>query len=171
MTALVFKFVEILKSGSRQTVSPSVQTKDIVDAEHYWIMVTQRYLVPNDKFNEWKVQFGLYIDDSVLWRCGGRLNNSSLSERAKHLILLPTGHHFISLVALDCHKRVLHGGVRDTLTEIRMRFWILRGRSILRKVLRRCTVCTRFNARPFKAPEAPPLPQFHVQEYPPFSCV
>ena len=63
VTALVFKFVEMLKSGSRQTVSPSVQTKDIVDAEHYWIRVTQQYLVQNDKFNEWKVQLGLYIDD------------------------------------------------------------------------------------------------------------
>ena len=64
VTALVFKFVEMLKSGSRQTVSPSVQTKDVVDTEHYWIRVTQRYLVQNDKFNEWKVQLGLYIDNS-----------------------------------------------------------------------------------------------------------
>ena len=87
VTALVFKFVEMLESGSRQTVSPSVQTKDIVDTEHYWIRVTQRYLVQNNKFNEWKVQLGLYIDDSGLWRCRGRLNNSSLSESAKHPIL------------------------------------------------------------------------------------
>ena len=101
----------------------------------------------------------------------GRLNNSSLSESAKHPILLPTGHHFTSLVALDFHKHALHGGVRDTLTKIQMRFWILRGRSFLRKLLRHFTVCTRFNARPFKAPEAPPPPQFRVQEYPPFSCV
>ena len=68
VTAVVFKFVEMLKSGSRQTVSPSVQTKDIADAEQYWIRVTQWYLVQNDKFNKWKVQLGLYIDDSRLWK-------------------------------------------------------------------------------------------------------
>ena len=120
--------------------------------------MTQWYLVQNNKFNEWKVQLCLYIVDSGLWRCGGKLNNSSLSENAKHPILLPTEHYFTSLIALDCHKHVMHGGVSDTLTKIRMWFWILRGRSFLRKLLRHCTVCTRFNARPFKAPEAPPLP-------------
>ena len=53
-----------------------------------------------------------------------------------------------------------------------MRFWILRGQSFLRKLLHHCTFCTRFNAWPFKAPKAPPLQQFRVQEYPaPFSCV
>lgn len=106
-----------------------------------------------------------------MWRCKGRLHNSTLSENAKHPILLPTRHRFTSLMALDCHKCVLHCGVKGTLTEIRTWFWILRGPGYLRRLLRRCTVCARFNALPYKAPEKPPLPNFRVQEYPPFSYI
>ena len=90
---------------------------------------------------------------------------------AKHPILLPSKHHITILVAQDCHKHVMHGGVKETLAELRGRFWVIKGRSFLRNLLNQCTICARIDARPYDACESPPLPQIRVKEHPPFNCV
>ena len=70
-----------------------------------------------------------------IWRCGGRLGNLDLSHDARYPILLPKGHQFTSLVIRRAHQRVLHSGVKDTLTEIRSRYWIPRGRGAVRQFI------------------------------------
>lgn len=39
----------------------------------------------------------------------------------------------------------------------------------MRSILHRCVVCKKLEGIPFRAPHAPPLPSFRVQEEPPFS--
>ena len=62
----------------------------------------------------------------------------------------------------------MHGGVKATLTELRSQFWILKGRSFVKQLLRKCNVCKRFEGKPYHAPQPPPLPQFRVERSPPF---
>eukprot|EP00731_Ephydatia_muelleri_P005954 Em0003g202a len=169
VTAIVYKFIQVLKMRRRGTeASVRLEAKDIIDAELYWIRIAQEMLLQDEKFTMWKTQLGLYLDDLGLWRCKGRLSNAELPMDAKHPILLPSKHHITILVAQDCHKHVMHGGIKETLAELRGRFWIIKGRSFLRNLLHQCTICARINARPC---ESPPLPQFRVREYPPFNCV
>ena len=70
---------------------------------------------------------------------------------------------------MDCHKRVLHNGVKDTLTEICARFWVVKGRSVVKQIIRRCTICRRIEGLPYRPPKPPPLPRFRVAEEPPFT--
>ena len=65
----------------------------------------------------------------------------------------------------------MHGGVRETLTEMRSKFWIVKGRQFLRTLLSKCKVCKRFNSKPLIGPPPPPLPDFRVQTAPPFSFI
>ena len=65
----------------------------------------------------------------------------------------------------------MHGGIKETLTELRARFWVVKGRSLVRKVLRQCVRCMRYNGRPYSAPNPPPLPHFRVNASPPFSSI
>ena len=165
VTAIVYKFIQVLKMRRRGTeASVRLEAKDIIDAELYWIRIAQEMLLQDEKFTMWKTQLGLSLDDLGLWRCKGRLSNAELPMDAKHPILLPSKHHITILVAKDCHKHVMHGGVKETLAELRGRFWIIKGRSFLRNLLHQCTICARINARPYDACESPPLPQFRVRE-------
>ena len=111
------------------------------------------------------------LDDAGLWRCKGRLRCADLPEDAKHPMLLPSGRYFTTLLVLDCHQRVKHGGIKETLTELRTRFWTVKGRSVMKKILHQCVICNRHNGRPYDAPETPPLPHCRVGECPPFSSV
>ena len=56
-----------------------------------------------------------------------------------------------------------HGsGVEHVLTELRCRFWVIRGRAAVREVINHCQMCRRrFNAKPFLQMMAP-LPKSRV---------
>ena len=90
-----------------------------------------------------KKQLRLFRDEKGLWRCGGRLQNVDLPFAAKHPILLPRSHHYTGLVVRDAHIRVCHNGVKETLTEVRSRYWVIKGRSLTRSLVHRCTTCRR----------------------------
>ena len=173
-TAYVLKFVKAKKIKtriSREVLNAELDGADLAVAELYCIQACQRVSVHKKKFEEWTKQFGLYLDDANLWRCKGRLSCADLPEATKHPIFLPSGHYFTTLLILDCHQRVMHGGIKETLTELRARFWVVKGRSLVRKVLRQCVRCMRYNGRPYSAPNPPPLPHFWVNASPPFSSI
>ena len=103
-------------------------------------------------------------------RCQGRIDNAEkLPYSSKYPILLPNDHHLTKLYVLNAHARVLHNGVKATLTELRSRFWLVKGRSTVKKILRDCILCKKYEGQAYRVPPPPPLPSFRVQEAPPFS--
>ena len=76
VTAYVLQFVKALK---HQCESPELTVDALSEAERKWIMESQSTLEANPKFPSWRMQFGLFKDDSHVWRCGGRLQNASIS--------------------------------------------------------------------------------------------
>ena len=117
----------------------------------------------------WETQFKLFKDDSQIIRCGGRLQNANLPFSSKHPILLNKKHHLAYLIVKNAHKRVQHNGVKETLTEVRSKYWIVGGRSLVKSFIHKCITCRRFDGMPLRAPPAPSLPEFRVNEAPPFS--
>ena len=69
----------------------------------------------------------------------------------------------------DAHIRVCHNGVKETLTEVRSRYWIIKGRSLTKSLVHRCTTCRRYDGAPFRGPPPPPLPKFRVKDDPAFT--
>ena len=110
-----------------------------------------------------KLQLKLFQDDKGIWRCGGRFDNADIPYAMKYPILLPRDHSFTRLVVEDAHRRVLHNGVRDTLTEIRSRFWIERARSLVRALLHRCVKCQRYEGPSYPVPPPPLLPAIRIE--------
>jgi len=91
-----------------------------------------------------------------------------LSFTAKHPIILARRHWFTTLIVRDAYRVVQHNGVKETLTQIRLQYWIVGGRSLVWSVIHSCVTCCRFEGKPFGAPPPPPLSAFRVNEVPPF---
>ena len=162
VTAYVLLFVKKLKKSN-----PPLS--DLVcQAETLWTIEAQLSLKASRHFDHWKRQWSLFLDPTGVWRCGGRLHNAQISYATKFPAILPNDHHFTTLVIDRAHKRVFHNGVKETLTEIRSRYWIPRGRAVVRQFIFRCTLCRRFESQAYKAP-IPPLPPIQVQTEPPFT--
>ena len=61
----------------------------------------------------------------------GQNRERNVSFSVKHPAILPRQHHFTQLVIIDAHERVFHNGIKETLTEVRSRFWIVKGRQLV----------------------------------------
>ncbi|XP_055623164.1 uncharacterized protein LOC129766610 [Toxorhynchites rutilus septentrionalis] len=80
----------------------------------------------------------LFLDGQDLLRIDGRLKNTNGPFDSKHPIVLPSNHSLTILIARSIHLRTAHSGPNLLLATIRQRFWPLRGRNLVRKVVRNC---------------------------------
>ncbi|KRY84331.1 hypothetical protein T4D_7354 [Trichinella pseudospiralis] len=90
-----------------------------------------------------------YVDDNGLLRVGGHLRHSDLPFHTKYPVLLPNQHPLVRLLVRDEHIRHLHAGVNQTLSCLRQRYWIINGRSVVKRVIKECVTCRKENAKPF----------------------
>ncbi|XP_055619018.1 uncharacterized protein LOC129764190 [Toxorhynchites rutilus septentrionalis] len=84
-----------------------------------------------------------FVDNRGVIRVGGRLSKSCCSFDTKHQMILPARHPLTTAVIRAVHKINLHAGVHTTLCAIRREFWIIRGRSTVKKEIRDCIICFR----------------------------
>lgn len=90
-----------------------------------------------------------YIDENDgLLRVGGRIDRADIPHPQKHPIILPSGNHVTNLIIQDLHSKTYHSGIQSTLHSLRHKFWLLDGRTQVRKVIKRCVPCYRFKAIP-----------------------
>ncbi|XP_068738134.1 uncharacterized protein [Montipora capricornis] len=113
-------------------------------------------------------QLGLYIDVQKLLRCRGRLKNAPLQDNTKYLILIPKDTYLAELIIRATHLMVMHAGVRETLTQLRQTYWILKGRQLVKRILHQCVTRKKAEGRPFRSVNFPLLPQPRVTGSQPF---
>ena len=97
----------------------------------------------------------------MLWTC--------LTWLIKQPDILPGYHHLISVYVRRAHARVLHNGTKETLTELRSQFWVIKGRSMVKRIIHNSYICWRHERKPCLVIPPPPLPAFCVREAPPFT--
>ncbi len=129
VTAHALRFIELMKKRPRP--SNNLTHEELQHAESYWIKEAQCQLSRKPLVKVWQQQFGLFMDERGVWRCGGRLGNANLPIATKHPVFLDSQHHLSTLIVCDAHTRIQHNGICETLTEVRDKFWIVRGRSFV----------------------------------------
>lgn len=101
-----------------------------------------------------------------------KLNTRTLyREMGVPPLLLPYESDFTRMFVHSQHLRLGHGGVRAVLTDLRSHVWIPRARKLVSSVINNCRACRLVNARPFKLPESPPLPECRVKMVRPFDTI
>ena len=168
VTAYTVRAVGRFKNMQTQD-DDSLTAEELLEAELRWLIDCQQELKQQRNFVSLKQQLNLFLDPQGLWRCGGRLSNADLPYSTKYPVLLHREHPITSLIFKDAHLRVLHDGVKETLTEVSTKYWIVKGRSLVRKLIHHCVVCRRFEGLPFSSPPPPPLPVYRVRDAPAFT--
>ena len=127
-----------------------------------WIRSVQSIYVDNRKYDQLKAQLGVFLTDENILRCQGRLKHSSLPYSQKFPALLPPDSRLTELIILQCHEKVFHNKTLETLNELRSRFWVVRGRQVVRKIIHRCVVCRKVEGKPFATSVSAPSPEFRL---------
>ena len=164
ITAWIKRFVNNCKrSVELRVFSRDLSVKELNEAETYWLKRAQIERFQDAKGRNSLENLNPIKDAEGLIRIDGRLRHADLPYNSKHPVILPKEHPITKLVIKAVHEKLGHGsGVEHTLSELRSRFWVIKGCAMVREVINRCQVCKkRFNAKPHGQMMAP-LPRPRV---------
>ena len=160
VTSRVIRFLTNCKSGKKDRKFGPLTTQELSIAMTLWIKAVQGQAFSREiqqlSRKDTKLslplipQLRLYLDDNAVLRCRGTLESAPLDDQSKFPVLLPKNEHFTSLVALAAHVQVLHSGVRETLVQLREKYWIPRGRQFVRSFVRKCVTCRKTDGPPYR---------------------
>ncbi|GFX47797.1 integrase catalytic domain-containing protein [Trichonephila clavipes] len=108
-----------------------------------------------------------YLDENNLLRLTGRLLEADLCFGEKHPVILPRRCKFTELLVIREHERIGHCGVSATLTQLRKKYWIPKGRQLVKTMIRICLVCKNYSAKPADQLSGQ-LPRDRITQSPPF---
>ncbi|XP_046654957.1 uncharacterized protein LOC124348728 [Daphnia pulicaria] len=107
-----------------------------------------------------------FIDKNKILRVGGRLENATELYESRHPIVLDPDHHLSILLITEAHVQTAHAGVERTLVEVRVKYWPLKGRRAIRRVVKKCVECKIQRVRP-APPMMAPLPRPRLEPFQP----
>ena len=58
----------------------------------------------------------------------------------------------------------MHSGVEATLSRLRRRFWLVRGRQFVKNIIRKCVICKHWQGKTLNSPQTPNLPLFRIDD-------
>ena len=128
----------------------------MANLEMAWIVDCQLGLTNDTKFPSWKMQLDLFRDQHNVWQCEGRPKKTNLPYDQMYPILLPKQHPFTVIIVKSAHERTLHCGMKDTITEVRSKYWLVKGRQFVRKIIHQCVIFCKVEGPHYRT--APPLP-------------
>ena len=174
ITAYVLRFCYNMKSKLNRNSLRNTRylvSSEINEARRTWVIDNQKDFNLNDSsMKQLKVNLNLKYDESGIIRSYSRLKNAVMPFETKSPMFIQRNHKLAELIVGYSHLKVLHRGVKQTLTELRTFYWITRGRSFVQKLIRHCMVCNRINARSYEYPIHSDLPTFRFSDICAFNC-
>ena len=89
-----------------------------------------------------------FLDEEGLLRLGGRIDRSPMSYDTRHPFILGIGSYVAGLLIRQAHENVKHFGVNSVLCQLRQRYWPMRGREPVEKILGSCVLCKKWRSNP-----------------------
>ena len=132
-------------------------------SEIIWLKENQK------KFDEKRLRiltkdFNLIYDDDNLIRCEGRLKNAPLPYETKTPYLISRYHCVATLILKHFPESLPHISVKQILTKLRQKYWICRGRNFVRKILRNCNLCRKYEGPPYQYPATPSVTKLRFSD-------
>ena len=116
------------KISNQVKIEGRLTVSELKEAEKVLIKEAQKNFKRNQNFRKIEKELQVKEDKDGILKCYGRLSNAEIPEDAKEPILLPKYHPLTELIILRAHERTLHGGVKDTLAELRSQCWVPQAR-------------------------------------------
>ena len=145
---------------------------EVRNSELEWLKFEQQFIIQDNKFQKQKHSLNLYFDENDSLRSQTRINQiKGVVLQESQPILLRSNSYFTELVVLKCHNEVKHSGLESTLNRIRCKYWLIRGRSTVKSIIRKCVTCRLIQAKCVQPPPTPLLPEHRVSRDFPFQHV
>jgi len=105
-----------------------------------------------------------------MWHVKTRLSNRQDKEGFRYPIIVPHFGFVVDQIIRNEHENSMHAGVQVVMGNLREKYWIIKGRRAVRRVLNRCVICRRYSQKkPYVTPA--PLPEDRVKDAKVFEIV
>ena len=175
VTNLVLKFIKIKCPSWTKNVTAGTYWLKRIQMEHFPI-IRAILLGETDKpvdhpSKNMIGQLNLYLDELGLVRSKGRVANAEFTKMRRDPILSTVKAHSISLYIKHVHEINLHSGEDQTLATVRQVLWVPHARPLIKRIVKGCVLCRRYNASPLAQPGPPQLPFGRVNFNRPFQNI
>ena len=92
-------------------------------------------------------QLIVYVDQEGLLRVRSKMQKLKDDKRMRFPLLVSKDSLLTKYIVLDYHERFSHAGCYRLLAEVHKIFWIPRFFSVVKRIIRTCFICRRFNDR------------------------
>ncbi len=160
VTGWVKRFITNCRTNTQtdRNYSKTLSMAEISDSEKFWIKRVQAEAFPKGVREGSLARLNPMNGSDGVLRIDGRLRFADeLPYSTRCPILLPKDHHLTRLIVLHAHRTLGHGsGTEHTLTQLRTKFWIIKGRRVVRNIVETCPECRRrFSIKPASQMMAP----------------
>ena len=169
VTAWAQRFIRNCRKSATKKLKDQLTVPELCSARNLWLQSSQRNhctdvvsAIREQRKNNTVQSLRLYIDDRGLIRSRGRLEHANLPPSSKFPIFLPHNSAVTRLLDEEHHRILMHPGVSHALASIREKYWIPKGRSTVKTILKKCITCRRAEGGPFDMPAMAPLPPERV---------
>ena len=148
--AYVIRFITKCKA-SKEKLKDFLSASEIKKSEEVIIKLVQRksfnkeytLLLNHEEIKNGRLkELSPFLNENGIIRVGGRLKWAKIPYEWKHQIISPAKRHITTLIVRKYHNQG-HLGLEYILSNIRRIYWILKGRSVIKQVGRRCILCQR----------------------------
>ncbi|KAJ8886653.1 hypothetical protein PR048_012865 [Dryococelus australis] len=146
------------KRSTRIYIPGTMNPTDLASRPDWLRCMLEEWPFGTGEVDEDPINLELYEDD-----CGTLSLRTMISEQkdrpeCRHPVVLPAKHPVVKRLIYSLHVQSNHCGVQGLFTQVRKRYWILKGRSLSWSVINNCVVCWRFSG-PHVEQTSPPLPE------------
>ena len=109
-------------------------------------------------------QLNLQLNDQQLLECRGRI-------QGVYPVYLPDIAVYTEKFVEETHESTVHGGTQLTMAKVRERHWVPRLRRLVKRIVKKCPGCKRFQATALTVPPPGLLPRDRTEGSIPFQVV
>ncbi|KAL9957559.1 hypothetical protein ACROYT_G039201, partial [Oculina patagonica] len=160
----VARFVHNSRSPPRERKTGPLTTEELKVQRRFWEKRAQQEGVKSENYENDRLQLNLQLNDQQLLECRGRI-------QGVYPVYLPDTAVYTEKFVEEAHKSTLHGGTQLTMAKVREEHWVPRLRRLVKRIVKKCPGCKRFQATALAVPPPGLLPRDRTEGSTPFQVV
>ena len=136
VTSFVLRFISNLKSAIKKdalVLNEHITLEEYEQARYLSLKSNQDVLRSESNFRNLEMKLNLFEDSKSIIRSKGRVANADLPYNTKYPIMISRNHKLADLIVWDSHNTVMHRGEKQTLTELRAEYWIVKSKGFIKR--------------------------------------
>ena len=158
------RFIHNAKHPVSERRTGPLTTEELIKQRRFLEKRAQREGMNSKSYENDRLQLNLQLNDQQLLECRGRIQGF-------YPVYLPDTAVYTEKFVEEAHEATLHGGTQLTMTKVRERHWVPRLRRLVKKIVKKCPRCKRFQATALTVPSPGLLPRDRTEGSTPFEVV